>query len=261
MVVRETKYRSSSQQYLDAPPSTCSLPSHHQQTLSQQHLDTPLSSTDNPSAGKGGGVGLYIKCGLNFKLRDDVHTNIDNNEGESDFLCVEILLDSTMKNIILLVIYKHSSSASLDLYNLLISNNFYQLLTIPTRISCDKSSLLDLLITNYPDKIKCCSTAYNDLSDYLMKFFQYNYQTTASEKFNPINFKISYSTSRINKLNGYLSMTDWTDLFNCDDPNRGFELFFNIYNQAFESCCHIVSKKKLATLNKQQPWMTAALKN
>ncbi|ESO08304.1 hypothetical protein HELRODRAFT_184064 [Helobdella robusta] len=58
---------------------------------------------------KGGGVGLYMKKSMNFKLRDDVLTSLVDANG-SEYLCIELSLDSAIRNILLLIIYRSPTS-------------------------------------------------------------------------------------------------------------------------------------------------------
>ena len=152
--------------------------------------------------GGGGGVGLYIKDGIKYKLKSNL--SVSKNNVESIFL----ELENDKKNVIIGCVYnppdndleivneylseilnKVSSKPSyicgdfnVNLFNhdkhiqsgkfldLFTSEGFYPLITHPSRITKTSSTLIDNIFTNILDKSISSGLMISDISDHLPVF-------------------------------------------------------------------------------------------
>ena len=184
----------------------------------------------NRSNKKGGGVGIYMTEKFNYKLRNDLSTNVDDVI-ESTF--IEIIA-STGKNIIVGVIYRPPNnkfdtfeiamngilntidkenkicyligdfnidllkSESCDYSNRFIeqlfTSSFYPLITKPTRVTAHTSTLIDNIFTNNIQQVdkSINGIIFSDISDHLPIVHMCSTNTT----YNTNNDKISGSYYR-----------------------------------------------------------------
>jgi exonuclease III len=152
---------------------------------------------------KGGGVGIYVKNELKFKIRNDIISNSENCE----IIAIEIINPST-KNTIIISLYRCPgtdidsfndviNTISLNIknenksvywagdYNInilqsdshndtgeflhtMISHSFYPGITKPTRITKFSATSIDNIFTNVP--VNMAGIFYKDISDHLPIF-------------------------------------------------------------------------------------------
>ena len=245
---------------------------------------------------KGGGVGLFVKRNMNVKLRNDL--NLQNN---IEALIIEILGGPDSKNKLIMVVYRPPTCSiqyfcdsieeiliqmsqenksiivvgdfNIEMfadttethrnYFLQLMNSFglYGAITIPTRITSAKQSLIDNIFISCDRQIS--GTISCDLSDHLPIFIDIWSDKQNESNPNVLEFplkKYSFSTVRINKLNMKLCFADWNEVFACQNVNQSWEKFIDNYSIYFEECCQINNKKKILKMQKQKPWMNGEIK-
>ena len=148
---------------------------------------------------RGGGVAIYIKSDLTVSERNDLVPN------DLEMICIElkytctkplilcawyrppnsvietlnsyenflVKLDSEDKEIILLgdlnCDYHYATNQESHSDNLKFLNSLYnleQMIEEPTRITSSSSSLIDVILTNYPDRLVRCGVIHVGLSDH-----------------------------------------------------------------------------------------------
>ena len=152
----------------------------------------------------GGGVALYLKNNLNYKLRSDFTCSESNYE----MICVEItkkpkpivvacvyrppnsdiscfnekiqsvleILESEKKDIYILGDFNINllnygiHNKTNEFLNTMFSFNLYPLITKPTRITDKEASLIDNIFTNTIEEEKHTGLIYSDLSDHFPVF-------------------------------------------------------------------------------------------
>lgn len=253
----------------------------------------------------GGGVGMFIGDSLTFKLRSDISAIGDD---KFEIIAIE-LVNNTSRNTIVISSYRPPSYSvklycqflekvlqiinaenkficvtgdlNIDLAidndnadqhllsNLMMSFNLTPLITVPTRISPNKKSIIDNIFSNYPDDVILCGAIELDISDHLPIFSSFcslnksnlNSTNNPHSVHNPhLQSKFVFSNERINSLNNNLIQQNWNDVLHCDNIHLAFEKFISIFRSGFFQTCQISNKKRILKLNKNKPWITKEIK-
>lgn len=141
---------------------------------------------------------IYLRSSLNFRIREDLlNDNLEciivelSNTRSKPFLVgtwylvlfshFESLLDKIDSensefhllgdlNCNMLSLFPECNTCSLELLNILDIFDFHQLITEPTRITLGSQTLIDLYITNSPDKITASGTLSHGISDHSLVY-------------------------------------------------------------------------------------------
>ena len=241
----------------------------------------------------GGGVGLFIKDDLNFKLRSDLQS-FDKKIYESIFI---ELIQPNAKNILIGCFYKPPDTSVSDFnssisnvlctlsfenkisylmgdfninllncdmhqatnyfVNLLTSNSFFPLISKPTRITSSTATLIDNIFTNNLEFNMASGILYSDLSDHfpIFQITQIKLISDSTPKKKYIRQINSYSTSQfLSKLKNI----DWTFLYDLNSVNDFYDRFANciipIYNRSFPLKPVITETRRYI-----KPWFSNAL--
>ena len=144
-----------------------------------------------------------------------------------------------------------------DYLNMLYSNNFLPLITKPTRLTDDSSTLIDHIYTNAPIQNTTSGIALADISDHLPVFCICDAPTSKNKQ---ITYFRDYSNFRKEQYLADISQINWPDLYsNSTDLH---EITYACINKVKD----IVNKhaplkratnSKMKQLNK--PWLTQGL--
>ena len=242
----------------------------------------------------GGGVGLFIKSDLKFKLRTDLQSP-NNKLYESIF--AEILQPNS-KNIIVGCIYKppdtsvsdfnnsinnilstisfenkltylmgdfninilnaESHQPTEDFINLMTSNCLYPLISKPTRITHSTATLIDNIFTNNLEFNMVSGIIYSDISDHL-PVFQITQFKLVFEPPPPRKHIRLINPQNILKFRSKLAEIDWSFLQNLDSVNNCYDAFYNRLNSAYKQSF------PLKVINSEiqrpfKPWFSAGLR-
>ena len=150
----------------------------------------------------GGGVCIYLRSNLNFRIREDLlNDNLEclvieiTNPRSRPFLVgtwyrppssppdlfshFEVLMDKIdaensefhlLGDINCNMLSGSPDSNTSELLNILDIYDFHQLITEPTRITLTSQTLIDLCITNFPDKITASGTFSLGISDHSLVY-------------------------------------------------------------------------------------------
>ena len=217
--------------------------------------------------GRGGGVLFYVSDKISFKIREDLSFQSQSAE----LLCIEIDLSSD-KNFIVCVMYRpphtdidtfltdfdlllaaiNNSDKSvcimgdfnvdllaenvntLRFQNILDSNAFHAMIDKPTRISDHSSTLLDNIFVKTSKGYSQSGLFYSEISDHLPVFcmlYDIHFNRLAEKK----NVeKRKFTEGNIASLNDAYLSESWSDVLECSDVERAFELFSMKFSHHFD---------------------------
>ena len=145
----------------------------------------------------------------------------------------------------------HLLSDITDLYGL------HQLINEPTRVTDTTSTLIDLIYTNYPDKVVCSGICHVSISDHSVIFAYRKLSIgVASKRHNTIKYS-SFKNFNRDYFRSDIASQNWDALDNFQDPNdmwREWKIkFLNVVDT------HAPLRTKRVRL-KRSPWITSELK-
>ena len=237
-----------------------------------------------------GGVGIYLKSNLNYKIRPDITS--DNEVFE--LLTIEIV-NPLNKNIIVVAVYRppgtdivafnsminvlcdniknenklvywagdfninllnaESHRATNDFLNIMMANSMYPAITKPTRITEYSATIIDNIYCNTMLN-SFTGIIYKEVSDHLPIFIMNEIKVNKR--------KIVYSAPSRNhcsentsKLKEKLAEFDWSPITGSTNAEKAYHDFLNNYTKLYEECCPMQNKARKYTIKKS--WMTPAL--
>ena len=240
---------------------------------------------------RGGGVGMYVKNDLKYKIRTDIYSN---NENTCELIAIEIVNDYS-KNIVVITVYRppgtdieafsdtingicaliknenklvfwagdfninilnaDSHTATGNFLNTMASNAFYPAITKPTRINEFSATIIDNIFTNASTN-SFKGIIYKNISDHLPIFVINETNVKKRRVCRKIESR-DMGVDNILKLQGKLESLDWSSFANFDDVNTAYQHFITIFKQIYDECCPI--KIRNVKNNFRKPWMTPAL--
>ena len=235
-----------------------------------------------------GGIGMYLKNNLSYKIRPDITS--DNIVYE--LLAVEIL-NPLNKNIIVVVVYRppgtdlnafntmigslcdmvrsenklvywagdfninllnaESHKATNEFLNVMLSNSLYPAITKPTRISEHSATVIDNIYCNTVTD-SMTGILYKEISDHLPIFIINSTKIKKLQTSNPILTR-NLCAENISRLKHKLSSIDWSNVTDCSDVKLAYSNFVAIYSKHYNECCPFQSRKNV----KKRDWMTPGL--
>ena len=116
-----------------------------------------------------------------------------------------------------------------------------------------KNNLLDLAYTN-SEIVSQSGTLNNNLSDHLPIYFTLKKPTTKAPIINFLGR--SYKNYDKDYVIDMLKAEDWTEFYNCDDPNRCWEIKDNRIRKHIDSICPLRNRK---IRDQNKVWMSREL--
>ena len=247
--------------------------------------------------GPRGGVGLFVREHLNYKLRDDIGVFIPHI---FESLFIEII-NSVGKNIIVGVVYRPNSGphADLDIFSYtmhsimdtiqhenklsiimgdinidllkcdshiktseyidnLFTHGYLPVITKPTRISSSTATLIDHIYTNDITSSHHSGIIVTDVADHFGTFLITQHKH--KHHYSP-NIKVrSFSQANIQYFKETLENTDFTCISNMTCPNMAYNKFMKLYSNLFNNSFPLRDAKLSKTI-KREPWFTIGLLN
>ena len=247
--------------------------------------------------GPRGGVGLFIRDNINYKIRDDISSFIPHI---FESLFIEIT-NSGAKNVIIGVVYRPNTEpfADIDIFqsnmfdimsivtseqkkctimgdiniNLLnfekhlkteyyleglFSNGFVPIIVKPTRITASSATLIDHMYTNDIIATGEAGIIITDLADHVGTFYLAKSHNTNNSHVNKIKKRI-FSGNNIEIFRNKLTHIDFSDITQTMCPNEAYNEFSNLYLNAFNESFPIVEMSS-KTKQKNEPWYTPGLR-
>jgi len=244
---------------------------------------------------RGGGVGMFIRDSIKYQLYDVkrlhktyeglfIKTYLSNTTCVVGVLYrppgqnliefnieIDDLLSSITRgtqtmmllgdfNIDLLKINEHKETNLF--YNCLTSHQLIPAITRPTRITPDSSTLIDNIFTNAWPKLIESTIIISDLSDHLPVLACFAFNNSKKRTLNSYDHRI-VNEERLEQFKTLLADSDWDPVMTTSkegDANGAYELFLNIYKNAYDKAFPLASKKSNSNVPKfKQPWMTTGL--
>lgn len=244
----------------------------------------------------GGGVSLFVKDSLSFKVRHEFARNelyiealfieIPKGEGElqkdivvgiiyrppnqnmSEFNdCISEILHSIKQenkwlyllgdfNINLFNMDRHLASS--EFLDITYSHALFPLITKPTRITSNTSTLIDNIFMNdISNQNTTNGILFTDISDHF-PIFTINHNTRLPSNTTQRVGRI-YSKHNIESFVNNLKTVNWSNVTNSNDGPEAFTLFYEKYCELFEKCFPL-QEIKITYCNKKQ-WLSNGLKN
>ena len=246
-------------------------------------------------SGSRGGVGLFIKDNINFKIRDDLSTFIPH---VYESLFIEISTSS--KNNIVGVIYRPNTQPRADLevfsqtlydtmeqinsehkYSVIMGDvnidllkygehkktndyidnifarGFMPCIFKPTRITQSTATLIDHIYTNNILHKSTSGIIITDVADHFGIFHIVTQKRTQSKITE--RTKRAYTDTNISKFKHYLEQTNFEQIFDINCTEKAFDTFMTLYMEAFEKAFPETSIKINKKFIKRDPWVTNGL--
>ena len=245
------------------------------------------------TAGRGGGVAIYLLDHLKFRMRPDIHI-----DGAED-LFIEIT-NERGKNIIIGVIYRPPNNSMdtflvklddalnaisqeskqiylmgdfnidllsptnqhtrLRLLNTLSSFSLHPHINKHTRITSTSSTLIDNIYSNIMDRDFFNGILYYDISDHLPIFAittQSNHARDAPNNNKSHNMRRKETNHNIELLKSDLAQEQWLDIFQENNVNDCYEKFINKLLFYYDKNIPLVRQKNFKKI--KNPWITKGI--
>ncbi|KAJ8047577.1 RNA-directed DNA polymerase from mobile element jockey [Holothuria leucospilota] len=242
--------------------------------------------------GKGGGVGLYVKEGLQFQILQDLsifHENVfeslfvEISRGNittvvgvvyrppsADINTFLVTMEELFSKIGKKITYilgdynintdeGHTSTAARAFENLVSSYGYTTLIDKPTRVTTDSLSLLDNIITNSDHDISS-GVIIDDLSDHYPIF---SFSRCSCTKFVPSTQQNNGSKRLITQstmidFTNSVSQIDWSDVLDCTDSDSAYNTFIDVFKKCYNNCFPFVTVKPSGA---KKLWCTQGILN
>lgn len=198
---------------------------------------------------------LYRKCGTDIEIFNNNLSDFFNKgilKSKQHFMCGDFNID------LLKLEQNVKTSAFIDL---MYTHGFVPLITKPSRITSETSTLIDNIFTT--DIANCknfkCGLLINDITDHLPVFVVCNkpIKRTTTTQF---RYKRSINDQSIAELNQDLLNQNWEEVTYTQDVNLAYANFVNKFNIAFNRNCPI-KRYKVKPPENSKPWFNSGLKN
>src|SRR5688572_2166110 len=182
---------------------------------------------------------------------DELLSGIKNNTKEV------ILLGDF--NIDLLKINDRNDSCAF--HNYLTAHHFLPIITRPTRITSDTSTLIDNIFSNAWSKLSEAFILISDISDHLPLYACFSFETILPIINRTKKTRI-VKEENLTRFKSALQDESWDDIKKvCDmgDTNGAYDLFFEKYSLAYNSAFPVTIEEKKHRDTFKKPWMTPGL--
>ena len=155
------------------------------------------------------------------------------------------------------LLHYESNTFSQEFTDTLLTESFLPLITKPTRITEQSSTLIDNIFTNvqpFPQS----GIILSDLTDHFPIFSHFPLHTV-THTFESVN-KRCYNNENLLRFKESLSQTDWSDICNSHDPTISFAKFMEIFLTKFNDTIPLqrIKHRKSKKIPKS-PWITKSL--
>ena len=247
---------------------------------------------------RGGGVSIFIKEGIEYKLRPDL--DIYNDDIETIFIEIEGKCVNSSKSQIVGCIYRppnrdiavfrrymkdirhnlrhyrkrcmllgdfninllrtDSHSETSDFVDDMYSDLFMPAITKPTRITDKSATLIDNIFSNNAETESIQGILYTGISDHLPVFLIYSDVKVNISPKKEFIFKRSLSPDNVAGFCIALNAIDWNSLLSgINDPQLAFSIFHTRFSLLYNR--YFPLKKVKLGYKTNKPWLTKAMKN
>ncbi len=247
--------------------------------------------------GHRGGVGLFIKDTLQYKIRDEIGVFIPHI---FESLFIEIV-NKTERNVIVGVIYRPNTEphADIDIFSSnmedimdiihrehnktsiilgdmnvcllkfqthaktnnyldsIFSHGFLPIISKPTRVTTSTATLLDHIYTNDITSSYNSGIIINDIADHFGIFCIF--QGKSKPNIQTSTKRRSFSTENITMFKNMLNETDFGEILNTECPDSAYCKFQKLYLAAFDNSFPLCDFNVIPKYIKREPWFTSGL--
>lgn len=140
---------------------------------------------------------------------------------------------------------------------LLVSNGFVNLIDVPTRVTADNQSILDLFITNaLPPKFEAGALSCA-LSDHLPVFLCMDRPVEAVKKQETFTYQ-SITDDSLQAFRVSVIQQDWASITELNNGNEAYNAFLGIFTHIYKS--HFPLKARKISGRIRKPWITPDLR-
>ena len=245
------------------------------------------------NVGRGGGVALYVNSSLKCKTIENKCICVDGN-----FECITVELSvNGSKNIILACVYRkpggninefsdkleemfsnlknkvlyicgdfnidllkeQNHSQTKYFIDTMFSMGLYPLITKPSRIAGQSTTLIDNIFTNELQHKSTSGILLNDITDHFPVFMLYEYRVKREQDC-LVSYRRLMDGDSVRLLNDVLQAETWDKVYSQNDVDSSYEYFLQTLESHLEKCCPM-STKYVNNNKKNKPWITKGLVN
>jgi hypothetical protein len=250
------------------------------------------------SINRGGGVGIYVKNGINFNFNNNsvflenvlesvlIDVSLGNRKftvgslyrcigkhptlsARDQFSTFNDLLANMLDNLssselilggdINLDVLKIKSCRNTETYvNNLFTNGCLQIICKPTRCNDTSATCIDHFITNVQQQSFNTRILLNRISDHFPIFFSIDYP----KKKSPVHSTVTYcdfSPNNVNQFVNSLHLEDWNNVISCNDPNVALDNFTLTFKANHSAFFTKKERRFNKNIDKKEKWMTKGL--
>ena len=234
---------------------------------------------------RGGGVCMFVHNKISYKMRDDI--SVFDNIMESVFIEISI----SNRSILIGVLYRPPNGSisdfnnsinnifnqvtkekkdcylmgdfnidilhqnSVEFTNVMYANNFYPLITKPTRVSPTSATLIDNILTNAAYFHSSCGVLVTDLTDHFPVFCK-SYMSPPKEE-DTSKFR-NFSNNNIINFISQVEAINWHPVVSDTNVNSSFDKFNSILSSVYNDCFPLIQASN-KTKKKRHPWITSGI--
>ena len=133
--------------------------------------------------------------------------------------------------------------------------DFFQLITEPTRLSGNSTSLLDHVFVSHTERVAHSGVVDIGISDHSLVFCTRKIVRGFNKGHKTIQIRSLKNYSNDNLVNE-INSTDWTELYNCTDVNSALTFFNNTFVSILDRVAPI---KQIRIKQNSEPWITSEI--
>ena len=141
--------------------------------------------------------------------------------------------------------------------NNMFAQNFIPLITKPTRITPHSATLLDHIYTNTYDCRFKSGIIVTDISDHFGTF--YVKTSKKQTKNSQYVIKRQLHDQNIADLRSALLNTNYTEIYQCDNPDTAYSKFIDIFKHHYNMTCPLKEIRLTNRSIKRDPWITQGI--
>jgi hypothetical protein len=150
------------------------------------------------------------------------------------------------------------NDTNFDYFETIHSCGYVQCINRATRIHNNTHSLIDHIITNTPAQSINTSVIVTDISDHFPVFVEIGERLVNRTK-QPTVKSRNFSKQNHANFRSLLSNQDWREVLEANNVDGSYDKFWTIFNNTFELCFPVVSKRFNKNHNKIHKHMTRGL--
>ncbi len=144
------------------------------------------------------------------------------------------------------------SNLSISLINLHAAA-LHPVISLPTRVTCSSSSLIDNFLCDISLLPVCSSVIKTDVSDHYA--IEINLKSRALSSTNPKSKRLFTAIAKL-KFTNKLLAADWSQLYSINDTNKAFNFFLRKLKRIYNKCFPFV---RITPKPKKNPWLTPGI--